>query len=66
MCVPQVYWDDVNNSAINGSASLSAINGKLLTLASVKVGLKLMLGDYNSLHVWWQMRRQQALQFRLK
>ncbi|MFK4823750.1 hypothetical protein ACI0FM_02965 [Paenochrobactrum sp. BZR 588] len=54
-CVPQAYWGDANNSAITGSASLSAINGNVLTLAGVKVGLKLTdgdligltLGDYN-------------------
>ncbi|MGU3577101.1 hypothetical protein ACLBWZ_16420 [Brucellaceae bacterium C25G] len=45
VCLPQAYWGDVNNSAITGSASLSVINGNLLTLAGVKVGLKLTDGD---------------------
>lgn len=45
VCLPQAYWGDASNSAIAGSASLSAINGNLLTLASVKVGLKLTDGD---------------------
>ncbi|WP_273794320.1 hypothetical protein [Brucella intermedia] len=53
--VPYAYWGDVDNPAITGSASLGAINGNLITLTGVFVGLRLTdgdliglsLGDYN-------------------
>ncbi len=51
VCLPQAYWGDAGNPAINSTAFLAAINGNTLTLNSVAIGLKLTEGDLMGLSI---------------
>ncbi|MBC8718833.1 hypothetical protein [Ochrobactrum sp. Marseille-Q0166] len=43
--VPLAYWSDPNNAAITGNPMLTVINGSILTISPVVVGLKMKSGD---------------------
>lgn len=43
--VPLSYWSDPNNAAITGNPTLAAINGSILTISPVVVGLIMKSGD---------------------